>query len=795
MEELLSAQLRELLAGIDTRPEDPVRVILSGPPGHGKSTMLTAIGRHYRAAGVPVIDRAALSGATSAAGAAVLLDDADTLTPAAAEVLVHLAGETSRLVLTHTPGAAGALFTALATAEARHLRLAPWTADDVVRFARDVLGRSLTGEQAVKVQRATAGIPRLVTRCLVLPAADELIDQLRAELDGLGEPALTYLVAAGIGGEHDVELLATVLDQARDDVPAVVAGIRAAGLLAADDIVPPLVARAVRDHVTPGRRLAVLVRMLEARLASGQPVLPIARELRSLGASGDLPRAGLEAAAAEAVADDPALAADLYAAATREGSSVQRLAPAWARAAVLAGQLDTALRLGAELLSAAAPEARAEGALLTGTIIARRGDLAHGAELLRWSGDPGAQRLADLAEIALGQVVPDDEPPSPPLSAYAHVAGRLLEGIRTSVSRRPDAALATLLGAADSAAATSVDHLLPDSPAALAAFVALHAGEFELAHGVLTRARADERHTLLLGWTALLAGDLGAAAAHRMAVRRQEVVLAPRDELLLRGLELGLARRGETPAAVRGHWNTAYEAMMRQPVDLFTLLPLGELLVAAARLGEGFRVAMHHDRARALLERHGSPPLWTTWLTWSAFHAAIAGGDPETARRSLTSFDPAAGRLGPALAAAGQEWLAVLDGTVEPDRVLVTADSLYRAGLRWDAARLAGQAAIRLTDRAAMVSLLRAAKRFTHGTSVPEERVAVTPAEPPVLTTREREIGRLLVAGHIYREIGEQLHISGKTVEHHVGRIRAKLGVTDRRTLTTVLSGLLGDDG
>ncbi|QKV73886.1 LuxR C-terminal-related transcriptional regulator [Amycolatopsis sp. Hca4] len=791
MQELLSAPLQKLLAGIDTRPEDPVRVILSGPPGHGKSTVLTAIGRHYRAAGVPVIDRAALPGASSATGGAVLVDDADTLTPSAAEALVRLAGETSRLVLTHTPGAAGSIAAPLATTEARHLRLAPWATEDVARFATSVLGRSLTGERATAVQQATAGVPRLVARCFALPA-EELVDQLRAELDGLGEAALTYLVAAGIGGEHDVELLATVLD----DVAAVVAGIRAAGLLAAGDTVPPLVARAVRDHVTPGRQLAVLVRLLETRLASGQPVLPITRELRRLGATGDLPRAGLEAAAAEAAADDPGLAADLYAAAAREGSPVERLAPGWARAAVLAGRLDTALRLGDELLSAAVPEARAEGALLTGTVLARRGDLARGAELLRWSGDPGARRLADLAGIALGHVLPEaDEPPSRPLSAYGHVAGRLLDGIRASVSGRPDTALATLLGAADSAAATGVDHLLPDSPAVLTAVVALHAGEFELARGVLTRAAANKRHTLLLGWTELLAGDLTAAAAHRTAVRHQDVVLAPRDDLLLRALDLGLARRGETPEAVRKHWNPAYEAMMRQPLDLFTLLPLGELLVAAARLGEGFRVAAHHDRALALLERHGSPPLWADWLRWSAFHAAIVGGDRETARRSLGSFDPVAGRLGSALAAAGAQWLAVLDGAVEPDRVLAAADSLHRAGLRWDAARLAGQAAIRATDRAAMISLLRAAKRFTHGMTAPEEPAAVTPAEPPALTTREREIGRLLVDGHIYREIGERLHISGKTVEHHVGRIRAKLGVTDRRTLVTLLSGMLGDDG
>ncbi|MFD5094675.1 helix-turn-helix transcriptional regulator, partial [Amycolatopsis thailandensis] len=61
-------------------------------------------------------------------------------------------------------------------------------------------------------------------------------------------------------------------------------------------------------------------------------------------------------------------------------------------------------------------------------------------------------------------------------------------------------------------------------------------------------------------------------------------------------------------------------------------------------------------------------------------------------------------------------------------------------------------------------------------------------------TPRESDIGRLVVDGHTYREIGELLHISGKTVEHHMARIRAKLGAQDRRTTTALLSGILGGE-
>ncbi|MFC3453778.1 LuxR C-terminal-related transcriptional regulator [Amycolatopsis speibonae] len=45
-----------------------------------------------------------------------------------------------------------------------------------------------------------------------------------------------------------------------------------------------------------------------------------------------------------------------------------------------------------------------------------------------------------------------------------------------------------------------------------------------------------------------------------------------------------------------------------------------------------------------------------------------------------------------------------------------------------------------------------------------------------------------------YREIGELPHISGKTVEHHMARIRAKLGAHDRRTTAALHSGMLSGE-
>jgi DNA-binding CsgD family transcriptional regulator len=57
-------------------------------------------------------------------------------------------------------------------------------------------------------------------------------------------------------------------------------------------------------------------------------------------------------------------------------------------------------------------------------------------------------------------------------------------------------------------------------------------------------------------------------------------------------------------------------------------------------------------------------------------------------------------------------------------------------------------------------------------------------AEPTgALSDREVEVAALVLEGLTYKQIGERLFISAKTVEHHVARMRQRLGSNSRAEL------------
>lgn len=64
--------------------------------------------------------------------------------------------------------------------------------------------------------------------------------------------------------------------------------------------------------------------------------------------------------------------------------------------------------------------------------------------------------------------------------------------------------------------------------------------------------------------------------------------------------------------------------------------------------------------------------------------------------------------------------------------------------------------------------------------------IEVTDIDPELdkLTKRERDVLQHIARGYTYREVGEQLFISVKTVENHMSSVLRKLQLSNRRELT-----------
>src|SRR5699024_1410818 len=134
---------------------------------------------------------------------------------------------------------------------------------------------------------------------------------------------------------------------------------------------------------------------------------------------------------------------------------------------------------------------------------------------------------------------------------------------------------------------------LVDSPAALAALMALARGEPDVAETALTHRRATHsdddyeaiRSELLLAWISMLRGDL-AASTRRVMVVENKRSLTGRDRVLLQGLRIGLARRRGDHARMAEVWQRVRAELDMYTVDLFSLPSLAEFHVCASWCGD-----------------------------------------------------------------------------------------------------------------------------------------------------------------------------------------------------------------
>ncbi len=724
--------------------------------------------------------------AARADGALVVVDDAHRLGPDALTTLAAAARDGVPMAISRRPTIDSPELAALDEAVAGGgVEVAgPLDRDEVATLVATVTGRTVSPDTAAAVHEASAGMAAVAAA-------------LAGAAPGAPAPALVARVqrrfavlAAGVSALARV--LALRLDLA-DDVLAAAAGIDAGELAATlrtlrDEgmLVPdgermvPAVAEAVLGEQSAAERRRLHDAVGRALVAAGADPVATATQLRAARVRTPTVAAIYVQAGESVRFTDPAAALAWFDDADEAGADP---------ADTVAGRAEAGALLGLPVdVDATTEDPRLTR--LAGAAAAQDGRAERAADALL-AADPV---MAIPVLVGVGRI-------EQARAALPERGARLAEAALTAATD-PDAAVPLLIEAAEAAERAAPTAVLPDTPHALGAIVAVATGDLAAAEHLLERAAgtggpaAAERHRLLLAWARMRAGRYDTALA---VLAGPEGELPGRERLLRAAIAAGIARRRGDIAGLRAVWGGVEPALARRVVDLWHLEAAEELLVAAARLHQRRRA----EPVIALLERTveglGRPPAWAAALGWLRVQVAVAEGDAaEVAAQARRLGEvTGAGPRADAQRAAASLWAEVLAGkAVAPDTVLAVTDGLAAVQLPWEASRLAGQAAIHTADPVAARRLLERARELSEPDSAgAEAQPAARVGRTGGLSERELAVAKLVLAGSTHREIGAQLYIAPKTVEHHVARIRSKLGAGSRAELLAVLREIVPDPG
>jgi DNA-binding CsgD family transcriptional regulator len=392
----------------------------------------------------------------------------------------------------------------------------------------------------------------------------------------------------------------------------------------------------------------------------------------------------------------------------------------------------------------------------------------------------GAPLLGAPVRAAIGQRAAVSPGPSGSLTAaavstFAGGASGLVEGREDAIAELRDGA---------ELAANSDATLWPDTPHTLASLALTLDFEHEratqlLAHGLSNQvggAAHRPRQRLLTGWVAVRAGRW--TDAESTVADLSETALGLRDRLALAGLQVALARRSGDITALERQLGPAFELVLRHPIDLVSLPAHGEIAIAVARMGSTERAGGLLDQIEAFVEPLPSRP-WKGHAAWTRVVAGLLASNQDWIDTGAAS-----------LSAPLEDIAAVVaDLQSAPVTAVGQAVGLLEAlGQIHEAAIVASAAALGRGDDSGRV-LVTTASRL-RGLLPGRGREAASGLE--ALSDRELEVARELIDGRRYKEIGERLYISAKTVEHHVAHIKTKLGASSRSEMISALRQALG---
>jgi DNA-binding CsgD family transcriptional regulator len=827
-----------LEAGLDALPE-PQRAALTvalglapGPPPDPFLVGLAVLGL--------------LSAVAEARPLLCLVDDAQWLDQASARTLAFvarrlLAESAVMLLATRDPGEAlvglpELVVHGLRAADARAL-LAATLRGRLDERVREQLVAETRGNPLALLELPRAATPADLAGGFALPAALSLTGRLEESflrrLAPLADEARRLLVAAAADPLGDPALLASAARRAGIDEDALDEAV-SAGLLEVDTRVRfhhPLVRSAVYRDAPADERRAVHRVLGEVTDPTADPDRRAWH--RALGAAGpdDGIAAELERSAGRAQARGGLAAAAAFlersAALTRDRTLRARRLVAAARAKHLAGASDTALGLlaSAEAVLTEEHELAAIGLLRAQICAAGRGSDAP-ALLLR-----AAERLAPLdarlardtyleafaaaefaAHLARGAGLADvaaeaaaaPPPPDPPAAA-----DRLLDGLTALFTAGPAASAGTLAEALRALRREDAEDEAVFRWSWLAGRVAIALWDDETWDALTTRHVRAARATGALSALPLalsnritldvFAGSLPAATAHLEELRAVTAAIGaplppyapvflacwqgdePEARLRIeraeaeagaRGEGLGLKAIGWASAVLEnslGRHEEALAAATRTrtgPGDVWLSdWSRAELILAAVRCGERRRAAAELEQLAARTRAAG-----TMWGL----------GIEARARALLSTGAEAEARYREAIDRLGRTRIRVELGRAH----LHYGEWLRGEGRRLDAREQLGTA----HELFARTGLAAFAERAEHELALAGQRARRRAAGPrDELTDQERQIALLARDGLSNPEIGVRLFLSPRTVEWHLRKVFAKLGIRSRRELADAL--------
>ena len=811
-------QARPVMDAMTASDAGPARAVVVGNAGSGKSTMLREL---HRLLADHATDASILGDSMDVSriprSHVLLVDDLHLVDTAQVEhIRTRSEDPGASLVVTSRPWPRIDALTSITRMLERSrpaIVLGHVSRSDVLTYLSEA-DRVISSSCVDHLLEFTGGVSWLVSEALALHDERDCADDSghRAVMRAIEDRIAYRLDTISAELRHEIErLCVTPGAHARPltEQDEVIAQGYAEGLLTRNGQPVPLVRSAVRATIPVGRLIDLSSNMAEGLARSAAQGDSGYRDW-----IGSIHDSGIGAALVEhadrVLERDPRRAFELYGGALECGLNPADIAGRRAQAAWASGNADLAGSIldGVPLLQGVADGDRV--ADTSAAIWSMRGMMRTSDAVYRSLPPAGAdsRARATIAALGVGQPLPPaDSGRALGLPSTLSVAMDLLDrGLRASLTQDgAESAVADLVRASEMYTSSATSAPIPELPAVIAATVAMNVGDVEIAHTVIEDAirggqGGDWARTRLLLWRAWVAVQHARPAEAREALTaalQSSSSLTARDSVLAQAIHVTIARRYEDAASLAAAWNEARDSVLHIEADLYLLLPLAELVTAAARVDDPARLQPHFVRSLDIIQRLGSPPVWSTHLHWAGIQQGILLNQPDALEphaRALVIATPHS-PIAAVMAQAGRVWTATLAGSVDADAVEAAAHGLASAGLGWDGARLAGQGASRSTDRKIAARLLSCAREL-HPQEVArkvaqaeDESDTPTPhaAHGFALSERERDVARLVLQGKTYAEIGETIFISPRTAEHHIAHIRRRLGATSRSDLIAKL--------